>query len=658
MSELHALLIGIDDYFPDRLPDGTRYPSLQGATGDVMRVGRFLLDQAGLSPERLRMLISHRGEDGGPAEPLHLRPTYQNMVAAFRRLAEEAQAGDRVYIHYSGHGARTPTEYPGIKGRMARDEALVPCDIGASGSRYLRDLELATLVQLLIERGLLVTLVLDCCHAGGAMRSRAVARGVPWANLDPVPSAVADPETMTRIWGAAPTEEATFRGLSLQSWNAAAKGYVLFAACRPDEMAFEYPFDKGVPQGALTYWLLDTLHRYGLEKSCGEIHQRLLARIRGHLVHQTPVVLGDGNRQFLSSEQMAPMRAAPAVLRAFPAGKVLIDVGSVLGIRPGDRYVLPDGVYEARQVGATETWVERVKAYKKGGTVEPGTRAEVLPLRSSVHLVPPGPGDIFAERALGRVREVLREARNRFVEVDDEGSTADLQVTVDAQGSYEIRDAAGIAFPNLRPLSAKSPGSAREVVRRLDHLTRFRNILEVDNPKPPGWLRIGLEVTGDGSMAEPLTTRSIDLRVNDGVNLKIVNRSSLRLDFAVLDLQPDYGVSQLLPARGSTSLVALDPGEGKVVRVKAWLPPGIDEGTDVLKVFATRGSVSFRWLELAPLCKPSQATALRGNPKTTLERLFAQLAGTVPHRGGLTPSEFPEEEWITAQTEVRIRREQ
>lgn len=655
MSELHALLIGIDDYFPDRLPDGTRYPSLQGATGDVMRVGRFLLEKAGLSPERLRMLISHRGEDGGPAEPLHLRPTYQNMVAAFRRLAEEAQAGDRVYIHYSGHGARTPTEYPGIKGRMARDEALVPCDIGASGSRYLRDLELATLVQLLIQRGLLVTLVLDCCHAGGAMRSRAVARGVPWANLDPVPSAVAAPETMKRIWGAAPTEETTLRGLSLQSWNAAARGYVLFAACRPDEMAFEYPFDKGVPQGALTYWLLDTLNRYGLEKSCGEIHQRLLARIRGHLVHQTPVVLGDGNRQFLNAGRVE-VRATPSVMRARQDGQVLINVGSALGIRPGDRYVLPDGVYEACQVGATETWVERVKAYEKGRPAEPGTRAEVLPLRSSVHLVPPGPGDAFAERALGRVREILREDRTGFVEVDDEGSTADLQVAIDAQGSYEIRGAAGIAFPNLRPLSAKSPGAAREVVRRLDHLTRFRNILEVENPGPPDWLRIGLEVTSDGSLAEPLTTRSIDLRVNDGVNLKIVNRSTLRLDFAVLDLQPDYGVSQLLPARGSASLVPLDPGEGKVVWVKAWLPPWIDEGTDVLKVFATRGAVSFRWLELAPLCKPVQASVLRGRPKTPLERLFAQLAGTAPNRGGLSPSEFPEEEWLTVQMEVRIRR--
>ncbi len=653
MSELHALLIGIDDYFPDRLPTGARYPSLQGPKGDVMRMGRLLVEQAGLSPEKLRILVSHRGEDGRPAEPPHLRPTYQNMVAAFRSLGEEAEPGDRVYVHYSGHGARTPTEYPGIKGRLARDEALVPCDIGAPGSRYLRDLELATLVQLLVQRGLLVTLVLDCCHAGGAMRSRAVPRGVPWADLDPVPSAVADPETMTRIWGPMRTEEVAYRGLSLQSWNAASKGYVLFAACRPDEMAFEYPFDKGEPQGALTYWLLDTLRRHGLGQSCGEIHQRLLARIRGHFMHQTPVVLGDGERLFLS-DQRVESKPAMSVLRAREDGQVLIDVGSALGIRPGDCYELPDGLYKACQVGATETWVERVKSYKGGGPVEPGTRGEVLPLRSAVHLVPPEPRDTLAERALARLRETLRASTSCFVEVDEDGAAADLRVAVDSQGGYEIQDSTSLAIPNLRPLLVKTPGAAMEVVRRLDHLTRFRNILKVDNPKAPRHLRIGLEVLNDET-AEPLATRSIDLRVGDGVILRVVNRSTLRLDFTVLDLQPDYGVAQLLPVRGNP-LLALDPGEGKVVRVKAWLPPGIDEGTDILKVFATMGAASFRWLELAPLCKPAPVGTLRGGPKNSLERLFASLAATAPVRGGLTPSEFPEEEWLTAQMEVRIRR--
>lgn len=655
MSELHALLIGIDDYFPDRLPDGTRYPSLQGASRDVERMRLLLLAQAGLRPENVRSLISRKGEDGGPAEPPELRPTYQNLVTAFRALAEEAEPGDRVYVHYSGHGARAPTEFPAIKGRLGRDEALVPCDIGAPGSRYLRDLELAALVRLLVERRLVVTLVFDCCHAGGAVRNQAVPRGVPWADLDRVPSAVAAPEELMDLWRQMQAEAVTYRNLAMQSWIPASRGYVLFAACRPDEQAFEFPFDGKEPQGALTYWLLDTLGRYGWQRSCGEIHQRLLARIRGRLVHQTPVVLGDGNRLFLSPERVASLRAAPVVLRAPEDGRALINVGQAIGGRPMDRYALADGIYEARQVGATESWLERVEISSKGRTLEPGMTAEVLPLRASVHLVPAQSGEA-AERALSRVRELLEGEGSGLIELDNERGAADLQVAIDAQGSYEIRGPTGSAFPNLRPVPARSPGAASEVVRRLDHLTRYRNILEVDNPKPPDWLRIGLEMMDDESVAEPQTTRSVDLRVGDGMILRIVNQSTLRLDFTVLDLQPDYGVSQLLPPRGSLSLLALDPGEGKIVRIKAWLPPGIDEGTDILKVFATRGAVSFRWLELPALSQPTQTPAFRGRPKNSLERLFAQLAGTVPAKRGLTPSEFPQEEWLTAQMEVRVRR--
>ncbi|MEG4419920.1 hypothetical protein QUA70_15235 [Microcoleus sp. LAD1_D5] len=44
---------------------------------------------------------------------------------------------------------------------MGLDEALVPTDIGQPNSRYLRDLELAKLLEERVEKELVVTLVLD-----------------------------------------------------------------------------------------------------------------------------------------------------------------------------------------------------------------------------------------------------------------------------------------------------------------------------------------------------------------------------------------------------------------------------------------------------------------------------------------------------------------
>ncbi len=69
------------------------------------------------------------------------------------------------------------------------------------------------------------------------------------------------------------------------------------------------------------------------------------------------------------------------------------------------------------------------------------------------------------------------------------------------------------------------------------------------------------------------------------------------------------------------------------MQVRGLLSPKLQEGTDILKVIATRGATSFRWLELPPL---------------------KQLGPFA--RGGWAPSAFPEEEWITAQVEIRVRR--
>jgi hypothetical protein len=641
VSGLWALLIGIDDYLPDRLPDGTRYPSLHGPVADVSCMALLLRDQAGLQPERTRMLLSRAGEDGQPIEPPERRPTYANMVAAFKQLAAEAQPGERVYVHYSGHGARRPTKYPEIKrGPGAQDEALVPCDIGDLGSRYLLDLELAALMQLLVDRGLIVTVVLDCCHAGGAMRTgwQAVPRGVPWIERAPVPSAVAEPAVLGEIWQALRQEE---RNVTVQSGLPVAH-YALFAACRPDEFAYEYPFERGEPRGALTYWLLHTLERYGSELSCGEIHQRLVARIRGHFAVQTPMYLGPAKRGFLSGATRSLSRPSPMALRVGEDGLVLIDAGLASGMKSGTRVLTSKAELAIRRVGATESWAEVIRVLGPG-EIEPGARAEIFPLRANIRLLPPEPGDRTAEGALDRLREALPKGGDGFIELCEE-EVPDLCVAV-AEDLYEIRDPGGDPFPNLRPLRVDDPNAVPEMIRRLDHLSKFRNILSVENPCPADWLGIGLELG------------THDLRVEEKVRLRLVNRSNLRLDFAVLNLAPDYSITQLLPEKGSFTLLPLDPDEEHEVNLTGWLPQDYEEGKDILKVFATHGATSFRWLELPPLERPALMSYPRIGPRNPLEQLFARLAAVRPaHRGWLTPSEYPEEEWITAQVEIRVRR--
>lgn len=131
MSTTHALLIGIDFYFPNRLPDNSSYRSLRGCVRDSNRMAAFLRGRNVPDKQITRLIASNDGSDQPPEKPEQW-PTYANMAAAFKRVAAATAPGDTVYIHYSGHGGRTVTAWPDLKHNQL-DEALVPTDIGNPG---------------------------------------------------------------------------------------------------------------------------------------------------------------------------------------------------------------------------------------------------------------------------------------------------------------------------------------------------------------------------------------------------------------------------------------------------------------------------------------------------------------------------------------------
>ena len=173
-TNLHALLIGIDYYFPNTLEGGVYYPSLGGCVRDINHVEDFLLTFMKIPKQNILKLTSsiNNGQDNKPLEPPEKWPTYQNIIAMFDKITERSQPGDQVYIHYSGHGGRVNTAIPKVKGENAFDETLVPTDIGNPGTCYLRDIEMMGILKKMVEKKLTVTLVLDSCHSGGATRGR------------------------------------------------------------------------------------------------------------------------------------------------------------------------------------------------------------------------------------------------------------------------------------------------------------------------------------------------------------------------------------------------------------------------------------------------------------------------------------------------------
>jgi hypothetical protein len=195
---------------------------------------------------------------------------------------------------------------------------------------------------------LIVTLVLDSCHSGGATRGvgTATARGmIPGpAGFDtrepPADSAVASLEELTNTWTGLSRSLAR-TATQIGGWLSESRGYTLLAACRANEFAYEDFFD-GKKNGALTYWLLDSLRSMPPNTSYKDLHDRLLAKIRSWMESQTPQLEGEGDILVFGTDRITPVYAIP-ILEVDAAGKrVKPNAGEVHGLSVGTRQLKRD----------------------------------------------------------------------------------------------------------------------------------------------------------------------------------------------------------------------------------------------------------------------------------------------------------------------------
>lgn len=210
--------------------------------------------------------------------------TKQAMADAFTALANRCEQGDRVYIHYSGHG-QLMTDVDGdeaLKWNNSHsqwDESWIPYDAymnygpNDQGEKHLCDDEIARYLQAIRnkigQRGELVVVV-DACHSGDATcangdEDEECVRGVDTKFIIPL-----QPERPTPQ----PIEE---------SWRT-------ISACKPFQLSTEIK-DKQV--GKLTYALykLGPMAHYQSNQRLEDALNAFMEQHQGRL-KQTPMVSG------------------------------------------------------------------------------------------------------------------------------------------------------------------------------------------------------------------------------------------------------------------------------------------------------------------------------------------------------------------------------
>lgn len=702
-SNIYALLVGVDCYMPNRLPDGSSYKNLGGCVGDIGRVEAFLKDIHKVPDAQiLKLTASPSQEDERqPLEVPDRLPTRDNIINHLRQLGEMAPAGSQVYVHYSGHGGRARTVFAEIKGPGEIDEGLVPTDIGTSAGQYLRDLELAHLLQELVSKPLTVTVILDCCHSGGATRGDAEIRGMAVEDDKPLQSdhlPVASLDELRMTWQA--LTGAGTRGLKAGGLPESDQ-YVVLAACRQNEYAYEYAFNRQTRErsGALTHWLLDTLRQPNPGRTYKDLYDRINPQIHSQFPAQTPLLLGAGDRLIFGSERGATVFAVP-VMKVEPSEgglQAVLGVGQANGVTKGAEFAIyprtttnltqkEDRVALARviQRGASESLCRLEAIAGKELTVEAGDQAVQIGVAPSlvrkIALLPAeGEGHTPSQPALAAIKAAIATVGKGWVELadtvsaEDNGEGIDYFVEVNPAGEYEIRDSGGELLKNMNPVLKTADATAPEkVVKRLIHLAKYRAAITIANTDPDSPLANTLAVQWLGTsdiydLGDPIPPATqLDkfadptkptAKVGRYIFLSIRNNSPAALNIAVLNFEANWAIEQIYPGSSMENFITLEPGKEEKLPLLLSLEGEGEGAENTIKVFATKDQANFRWLELPSLNeeitrKGFAATRSVVNP---LEALLAAIDDERPKTRRLEVAASPSRDWTTQQLTLYIQ---
>jgi len=686
---IYALLIGIDGYKPNRL-----YKNLKGCVRDINLVASYLLETLKIPSERVFKLTSPNSDVAETIETKELEPTYENIVAQFNAITKIAQPGEQVYIYYSGHGGRATTIYSELKGADQNDEGIVPMDIGAGG-RYLLDVELAMLLKRMTDKGLIVTLIMDSCHSGGVTRGDAAIRSGEETDQTPPnqESLVAPLEELSANW------KTLTEGVDSDiAWIPPIKNYLLLAACRPNEYAYEYAFDGKERHGALTYWLIQTLATSSTALSFRKLYDRVCAQIQSKFPQQLPMLIGDGTRAVFGNESL-PHHYSMTVMSVDSNQKqVTLNAGLAQGLSSGTQFAIyplnatdfsnrqqQQAIVEIVELQASKS-MARVLEPEEGGIevpeelkIEPGSpavmvAAPVTLVRRVLLLDNKEAGDkehqLPAEwvdkqkEALEKVRQALT-GNGWVIEVKaGDEQQSDYQVAVGRDGEYEI--SSETPLKNLgKLLKIDDPDSAKAVVKRLVHLSKYQAVQSLDNPDSElnKYVEFELLDVNRKPFADP---SNIVIKQGQSMVLRIKNTSSQPLNIAILDLDSTWAISKISIAGNEDIFYPLDSNDEIDNPVDSELPDGeaYKQAKETLKLFATRGIAQFDWLTLPAL---DEDLGKRGNLDEELEKVvnkkglginpLNQLLGTIgadldnpPPEGRKVRSKpNPNAEWVTKQ---------
>lgn len=318
---------------------------LKGPVHDVKNIQKYLAAQP--VPVNITSFTASAPSDSKsrhPTEPPDIWPTYEHVTSSVQMIIANAKQGDFVYIHYSGHGTQLPATSDKYSNKNTGDLALILFDNDIVGSRYLRGLELANLIQGMVKKDFLVTIVLDCCFFGSVLRydHPHYDADVRATNYDHIVD-VAYSQNLDLIYDFQVNSPTRRDAYILPIWLVNPSGYIILTACGSQEKAKELRFEKGGEKsGVLTHFLLRALKsmwKSGMKITHQSLYQHLCVRFHTSWPQQTSMRYGNKSLSFFGKLTSGTNTTFISIYRTQSEDCLRLEAGHEHDVCMNDEYV-------------------------------------------------------------------------------------------------------------------------------------------------------------------------------------------------------------------------------------------------------------------------------------------------------------------------------
>jgi len=276
-----AVLIGINRY---QVPGA----DLRGCVNDVNNLQKALTQHYGFASKDVTVLTD-------------LKATKKAMQAAIQQLVAGGKKGDVLLLHYSGHGSNVPDD----DGDEAdeREEILCPTDLDWKDP--FRDDWLRKTFDKL-KTGVSLSVIMDCCHSGSNTREIQPPDAPVKERYLPSPWDLVAAESGRKLRGMVKGELRSSPRAKRKKSDVVHADIceLLITGCRDTQTSAD-AFINGTYNGALTYYLVESIREANGKLSYRELHKQTLAKLKGEY-DQVPQLEGNKkkfDRDFLSPEE-------------------------------------------------------------------------------------------------------------------------------------------------------------------------------------------------------------------------------------------------------------------------------------------------------------------------------------------------------------------